>query len=419
MFAVNRTWKQKRRFVFITAIFLAAFLFSSVMAFAQNDTLVLLGRNMEADECYAISAFNGNAFVANFVSGLKIFSYSDPETPSLVTTYAGLVYDVRMQDSWVYYSGDCFTISDISNPLEPDTIGRCCCYELFQGNLHLSDSLTFTLLRLPYEAVALMIIDISDPTDPYLLSMTGAPPPGTTHGGDIFVKGNYLYWADKVLFGNLGRILVFDISDPAEPVPIVADTCLHAPPHAIWIKDNYAYVAEGYGGVGLMVFDISDPYDIDSVGCFPIPEGRAWNVYVKGKYAYVCSHLQPTLEWDRIYVLDISDPTSPSLVTYYNTLGSPRDVIVDEPYVLVADYTSLLIFQGSFLTIPGDANGDGQVNAGDVVFIINYLYRQGTPPETSETADVNGDCVVNASDVIYLLNYLFRGGPPPQNGCAF
>ncbi len=398
-------------------------LLSSVLAFPQEDSLVLLGRTTEADECYAVSACNRDAYVANFVLGLKVISYSDPRNPFLLTTYPGLVFDVEMRGSWAYYSGDCFTISDISDPLEPDTIGRCCCYSTLQGNVRLSDSLAFTLLRLPYEEVALLIIDVSQPTDPNLLSMTGPPPYGTTHRGDIFRSGDFLYWVDQALIFDtgerLGRILVLDISDPTQPGTIVADTCLHAPPHAIWIKDNYAYVAEGYGGAGLMVLDVSDPNSIDSVGCFPIPEGRAWNLYIKGNYAYVCAHLKPTLEWDRVYVLDISDPTNPSLVTYYNTPGSPRDVFVDDPYVLVADYTSLLVFEATFLNIPGDANGDGQVDGADVVFVINYLYRQGTPPEPMEAADVNGDCVVNASDVVYLLKYLFRNGPPPQSGCAF
>jgi len=163
----------------------------------------------------------------------------------------------------------------------------------------------------------------------------------------------------------------------------------------MWIKNEYAFVAEGPGGAGLMVLDISDPYNIDSVGCFPIPEGSPLNVYIKGKYAYVCAHVQPTLPLNRVYVLDISDPRSPSLVTYYNTPGDPKDVFVDEPYVIVADYTSLLVFKASFLRIPGDVNYDGKVDVGDVVFLINYLFRESTIPEPIESGDTNGDCLVD------------------------
>jgi hypothetical protein len=68
--------------------------------------------------------------------------------------------------------------------------------------------------------------------------------------------------------------------------------------------------------------------------------------------------------------------------------------------------------------LPGDVNQDGQVNAGDAVFLINYLFRQGIPPDYPELGDVNGDCLINGSDVVYLINYLFRNGPAPEGGCV-
>ena len=66
---------------------------------------------------------------------------------------------------------------------------------------------------------------------------------------------------------------------------------------------------------------------------------------------------------------------------------------------------------------PGDVNKDGEVDIGDIVFLINYLFKGGLPPEFIETADVNGDCVVDIGDVVYLINYLFKNGPVPQDGC--
>ncbi len=66
----------------------------------------------------------------------------------------------------------------------------------------------------------------------------------------------------------------------------------------------------------------------------------------------------------------------------------------------------------------GDANGDGAVGAADVIFLINYLFRNGPPPNPLASGDENGDCEVNPADAVYLLNYLFRGGPPPREGCA-
>jgi hypothetical protein len=67
--------------------------------------------------------------------------------------------------------------------------------------------------------------------------------------------------------------------------------------------------------------------------------------------------------------------------------------------------------------LAGDSNGDGEVNIGDVVYLINYLFRQGPSPEPLELSDNNCDWTVNLGDVVYLLNYLFRSGPVPGYGC--
>jgi M6 family metalloprotease-like protein len=68
--------------------------------------------------------------------------------------------------------------------------------------------------------------------------------------------------------------------------------------------------------------------------------------------------------------------------------------------------------------IPGDVTGDGIVDAADIVYLINYLFISGPPPDPMAAGDVNHDCVVDASDVVYLLNYLFVNGPDPVPGCA-
>jgi M6 family metalloprotease-like protein len=68
--------------------------------------------------------------------------------------------------------------------------------------------------------------------------------------------------------------------------------------------------------------------------------------------------------------------------------------------------------------VPGDANGDQVVGAGDIVFLISYLYKNGSAPDPLEAGDANGNCAIEAGDMVYLLTYLFRGGPPPLPGCA-
>jgi hypothetical protein len=63
----------------------------------------------------------------------------------------------------------------------------------------------------------------------------------------------------------------------------------------------------------------------------------------------------------------------------------------------------------------GDPNDDTVVDAGDVVYLVTYLYKGGPPPVAPmERGDANNDCAVNVGDIVYLVAYLFQGGPPPE-----
>ena len=58
--------------------------------------------------------------------------------------------------------------------------------------------------------------------------------------------------------------------------------------------------------------------------------------------------------------------------------------------------------------IPGDANGDGKVDAADIVDIVNYM--MGKPTSTGKfyerVADVNGDNCVNIADIVTIANII-------------
>ena len=61
----------------------------------------------------------------------------------------------------------------------------------------------------------------------------------------------------------------------------------------------------------------------------------------------------------------------------------------------------------------GDANGDGIIDIGDIVLLINYVFYGGPAPAPLEAGDVNCDGIVDIGDIVYLINYVFYGGPPP------
>jgi len=73
---------------------------------------------------------------------------------------------------------------------------------------------------------------------------------------------------------------------------------------------------------------------------------------------------------------------------------------------------------GSIWSLPlliGDANGSGEIDIDDVVYIISYIFSGGPAPVPHEVAsgDANCSCGVDIDDVVYLIGYIFSGGPPP------
>jgi len=63
--------------------------------------------------------------------------------------------------------------------------------------------------------------------------------------------------------------------------------------------------------------------------------------------------------------------------------------------------------------ICGDASADQEVNVSDAVYIINYVFVSGNPPQPMEAGDTNCDATVNVSDAVWIINYIFVGGNDP------
>ena len=62
----------------------------------------------------------------------------------------------------------------------------------------------------------------------------------------------------------------------------------------------------------------------------------------------------------------------------------------------------------------GDVNCDGVIDIGDVVYLINYLFKGGPAPlPFADQGDVNISGVVDIGDVVYLINYLYKNGSQP------
>ena len=97
---------------------------------------------------------------------------------------------------------------------------------------------------------------------------------------------------------------------------------------------------------------------------------------------------------------------------------------VGQPVIQKCNSVSLYLKSGFFQAYstisrgscqPGDANNDGALNILDVVYLINYKYKDGPVPvpETICSGDADCDCKVNILDVVLLIDYKYKFGLPP------
>ena len=76
-----------------------------------------------------------------------------------------------------------------------------------------------------------------------------------------------------------------------------------------------------------------------------------------------------------------------------------------------------IILGGTPDTPCGDVEGSSHIDIADVVYMVNYIFRQGASPQDARGGDVDCDLRVTIADVVYLINHIFRAGPNPCLGC--
>jgi regulation of enolase protein 1 (concanavalin A-like superfamily) len=61
----------------------------------------------------------------------------------------------------------------------------------------------------------------------------------------------------------------------------------------------------------------------------------------------------------------------------------------------------------------GDADGSGDLQLTDGVFILSWLFVQGGTPPCMNAADSDDSESIELTDAVLILSFLFLGGPPP------
>ncbi len=129
--------------------------------------------------------------------------------------------------------------------------------------------------------------------------------------------------------------------------------------------------------------------------------------------------------------IDVADVTQ--LITYLTQGGDypgPNADVNGDCWIEWCDvfYLNAFLYQGGPAPVDctceqpdvcdcnvADANGDGQINIGDGVFVISHIFKGGAGPMPYYVCngDANYDCNFNIGDAVAIVNHVFNGGPAP------
>ena len=157
------------------------------------------------------------------------------------------------------------------------------------------------------------------------------------------------------------------IPAPLLDLKIISDLNTLSAPHAIDIKDNYAYIADCHEG--LKIIDISNKSNPYIVGSLNTP-GHPTDIYIEGNYIYIADGESGLL------IIDISNKGNPYIAKNYKISDQAIIVAIEGNYAYIADGNNLL----SIIDIDNNkdpfAVGDFNLsdNIHDIVVKDNYVY---------------------------------------------
>jgi len=287
-----------------------------------------------------VAVQNNYAYCAAGYAGLDIIDIGSASLPRKIGNYntPGKATKVFVMGNYAYVadSDEGLQVIDVSNPYSPGLAGH---YNR-EGKDWWSAEAVYVKGKYAYVTSSyegLTIIDVSTPSSP--------TPVGSY---DIYENWNYLEIRNVVgvavsnnhAYITLERVVSNDDRNPVYTGELhIIDISIPGSPHfagmygnlnipmAIQVKGNFAYI--GDSSEGLVILDISNPSAPSLVGNHDTR--GIYDLAIDGNYAYLARYK------DGLRIIDISTPASPTTIGNFDTPGSAEGVYVSGKYAYLAD----------------------------------------------------------------------------------
>ena len=313
----------------------------------------------------------GNSLLRTTSDRIDVYDITDIEAPFYVDSYyfPGRIHDVQIRGD-IAYVGALFQglvvldISDIQHPVVIGGIENTYDYEYIdvQGEI-LCDGIH--------------VVDVSDPTNPVVIANLG-----NSWVLDVDLKDNLAF---VVSYDE--ELIVFDLSDPSDPVLLSTYPAgfLH---HAkVALKDTLAFLSVYGVGAAVHIISYADPSAPELVGTY----GTGYSMVVAVDEDIMYTRLSSDL-----HVVDVSDPSNPTLLGTYDefTFWTPWAMVPQGDYLYTTDaYGNSVVFDVS--------------DPGNPLFVENFR----TPSEHAENLVVVDDTVFVADKYgLMILHTPYNGG---------
>jgi hypothetical protein len=281
----------------------------------------------------------GFAYVLTSDNRVLIIDITQPNAPAIRGTYiaSDKILDLSVEGSYLYLAvSDGLRIIDVTDPSNPQLI------ELFLSTYPFPIIVSGKYAYLPspvfeegygYVKSVLKVLDISDLTNPVLISETYFDPylfQAIATDGQVLVLAGY---AEYLWGGYYMGLLFIDISDPTSPRLLKTFYCCggyyccgYSTSASIAISPGRVYFAN-HGAV-YQVFDISDPENPNLVGYGVDP---VEDLTSQGDFVYVAAGTSG------FAIEDTSNPAQPVRRGLYDGIGDVVDVAAAAGVLYAAD----------------------------------------------------------------------------------